>query len=358
MRHNKFISVLLALALILGSFGFVFADEDAPATTAAPADDLIAPGPDDIVILHTNDVHCGYEGYDKLVELAKGADLVVDAGDAIQGGPIGTLSKGEYITEIMNYVDYDVAGLGNHEFDYGMEQIQKIIADVAEFPYVCCNLIDLKTGEPMLEAYKIFEVKGKKVAFVGVDTPETFHKSTPTYFQDSEGNYLYSFCEGNDGQDLYDAVQKAVDEARAEGTDYVIVIGHLGQDPESAPWRSTDVAANTKGIDIFIDGHSHNVYTETVKNLEGKDVVIEQTGTKLENIGKLTIAADGTITGENIPTEGLEADAEATAFIAGVAERFNETIKAVVAKTEVDLTTKNEDGTRAVRWATCAPMRT
>ena len=353
MRNSKFIALLLALALVLGSFGFAFADDDAaapadaPETTAAPADDPAESG--DIVILHTNDIHCSYEAFDKLAALAKTADFVVDDGDAIQGGPIGTLSKGEYITEIMNEIGYDVAGLGNHEFDYGMDQVKKIIADVAEFPYVCCNLTDLKTGKPMLDAYKIFEAKGKKIAFVGVDTPETFHKSTPTYFQDADGNYIYSFCEGNDGQDLYDAVQKAVDDARAEGADYVIVLGHLGVDEESAPWRSTDVIANTTGIDALIDGHSHSVYSETVKNLEGKDVLIQQTGTKLANIGKITIAADGTITGENVPTEGLEADAEATAFVASVAERFQASVEEVVAKTDVDLTTKNEDGSRAVR---------
>ena len=238
MRNSKFIALLLALALVLGSFGFAFADEDAaapadaPETTAAPADDPVDPAPEDgepaesgdIVILHTNDVHCtNYENYAKLVELAKSADFVVDAGDAIQGGPIGALSKGEYITEIMNYVKYDVVAPGNHEFDYGMEQFKKITGEVAKFPYVCCNLVDLKTGKPMFDAYKILEAKGKKIAFVGVDTPETFHKSTPAYFQDENGKYIYSFCEGNNGQDLYDAVQKATDAARAEGADYVIV---------------------------------------------------------------------------------------------------------------------------------------
>ena len=342
MKQRKFISVLLALAMIFSSFAFAFADEDTAAVTAAPASE-------DIVILHTNDIHCGYEAFDKLAALARTADFVVDAGDAIQGGPIGTLSKGEYITEIMNGIGYDVAGLGNHEFDYGMDQIKKIVNELAEFPYVCCNLIDLKTGKPMLDAYKIFEAKGKKIAFVGVDTPETFHKSTPTYFQDEKGNYIYSFCEGNDGQDLYDAVQKAVDDARAEGADFVIVLGHLGIDEESAPWRSTDVVTNTTGIDVLIDGHSHSVYSETVKNLEGKDVLIQQTGTKLANIGKITIAADGTISGENIPTEGLEADAEATAVVAGVAERFKDLTSAVVAKSNVDLIANAEDGTRIVR---------
>jgi 2',3'-cyclic-nucleotide 2'-phosphodiesterase (5'-nucleotidase family) len=347
MRNSKFIALLLALALVLGSFGFAFADEDAPVTTAAPAEETAVS--DDIVILHTNDVHCGYEAYDKLAALAKTADFVVDDGDAIQGGPIGTLSKGEYIIEIMNYIGYDVAGIGNHEFDYGMDQFKKIAAEVAEFPYVCCNLIDLKTGEPLFDAYKILEAKGKKVAFVGVDTPETFVKSTPTYFQDENGKYIYSFCEGNDGKNLYEAVQKAVDSARKEGADYVIVLGHLGDEDESEPYRSLDVIANTTGIDAFIDGHAHHVLSKTVADKEGKDVYLQSTGTKFENIGKLTIAADGTITGENVPTEGLEADAEAAEFIASVAARFEETINTVVAKTDVDLTIANPDGTRAVR---------
>ena len=307
MKQRKFISVLLALAMILSSFAFAFADEDTAAAAAAPATD-------DIVILHLNDAHChNYADYAKLVTLAKDADLLVDNGDAIQGDVIGTLSKGEYITEIMNHVGIDVAGLGNHEFDYGMDQVKKIVNEVAEFPYVCCNLIDLKTGKPLFDAYKILEAKGKKIAFVGVDTPETFVKSTPTYFQDAEGNYIYSFCEGKEGATLYAAVQKAVDDAKAEGADYVIVVGHLGVEAESAPYRSTDVIANVSGIDAFIDGHSHTEFSETVKDKDGKDVYLQQTGCYLANIGKLTIAADGTISGENVPVEGIEADAETAA---------------------------------------------
>ena len=343
MKQRKFISVLLALAMILSSFAFAFADEDTAAAAAAPATD-------DIVILHLNDAHChNYADYAKLVTLAKDADLLVDNGDAIQGDVIGTLSKGEYITEIMNHVGIDVAGLGNHEFDYGMDQVKKIVNEVAEFPYVCCNLIDLKTGKPLFDAYKILEAKGKKIAFVGVDTPETFVKSTPTYFQDAEGNYIYSFCEGKEGATLYAAVQKAVDDAKAEGADYVIVVGHLGVEAESAPYRSTDVIANVSGIDAFIDGHSHTEFSETVKDKDGKDVYLQQTGCYLANIGKLTIAADGTISGENVPVEGIEADAETAEFIAGITEKFQTMTEEVVAKTEVNLTTKNADGSRAVR---------
>ncbi|MCR4804636.1 MAG: 5'-nucleotidase C-terminal domain-containing protein [Clostridia bacterium] len=340
MRNSKFISLLLALAMILGCFSFAFAD-----TT------VIAPAPaSDIVILHINDAHChNYADYAKLATLGKGADFLVDNGDAIQGDVIGTLSKGEYITEIMNYVGIDVAGLGNHDFDYGMDQIKKIASEVAEFPYVCCNLIDLRTGEPLFDAYKIFEVKGKKIAFVGIDTPETFIKSTPTYFQDGKGNYIYSFSEGNNGQNLYAAVQKAVDAARAEGADTVIAIGHLGVGEDSVPYRSTDVVANTTGIDAFIDGHSHTEFSENVANKEGKAVLIQQTGCYFDNIGKITVKADGTVAGELVPTAGVEADADTAAFIDTITKKFEDLTNQVVAKTEVNLTTKNEDGSRAVR---------
>lgn len=327
MRKSKFIALVFAVIMVLSCAAFAF---------AAPTED--------IVILHTNDTHCNnYENFAKVAELAKDADLVLDAGDAIQGAVIGTLSKGSYITEIMNKVGYDAAALGNHEFDYGMDQIKDIVKNQAEFPYLCCNLIDLKTGEPLFDAYKIFEVKGVKIAVVGVTTPETFVKSTPTYFQDANGNYIYGFCEGGNGQELYAAVQKAVDAAKAEGADYVIALAHLGIDEESAPWRSTDVAENVTGLDIVIDGHSHSAFTKT----EG--VVMQQTGNYLENIGKIVIKADGTISAELVAAEGLEANAEATEFIAGVTERFDALQQTVVAKTSVNLTIKDAEGKRAVR---------
>ena len=342
---KKFISLLLAAVMVLGCFGFVFADDAADGLVIAPAPTAAASN--DIVIMHTNDVHCGYLPYDKLATLAKDADLLVDAGDAIQGDVIGTLSKGEYINEIMNKLGYDVATFGNHEFDYSLDQLKKIV-DAAEFPYVSCNFVDLKTKEALFDAYKVLEVKGKKIAFVGVTTPETFVKSTPTYFQDDKGNYIYGFCEGNNGQDLYDAVQKAVDAAKKEA-DYVILLAHLGIDEESTPWTSKDVIKNVSGVDAIIDGHSHSTFAETMTDKDGKEVPAAQTGTKLENVGKLTIKEDGTITVENIATADVEADAEMTAFVAEITARFDELQKQVVAKTSVDLTTKNADGSRAVR---------
>ena len=291
---RKFLSLLLTMAMVLSLAVTVNA--------AAPKED--------ITILHTNDVHCDYEKYAKVATLHKSADLLVDAGDHVQGDVIGTLSKGEYIVDIMNYIKYDAAVPGNHEFDYGMDQFLHIAKDLAKYPYLSANFTG-KDGTPYFDAYKIFEVKGVKVAFVGVCTPETFTKSTPTYFQDANGNYIYGFCEGNNGADLYKAVQKAIDAAKAAGADYVIGLGHLGIDEQSSPWTSKEVIANTTGFDAFIDGHSHSTFSETIKDKSGKEVVFEQTGTKLANVGKIIIKADGTITHENVDLNTVEPDAEA-----------------------------------------------
>ena len=341
MRSKKLLSLLLVLAMMF-SLAVTAGAEETLVISPAPADE--------IVILHTNDVHCNYEAYDKVAALAKDADLLVDAGDAIQGGVIGTLSKGEYIVDIMNEIGYDAAVPGNHEFDYDMDQFLKLAKEKAEYPYLSANFVD-KTGKPVFDAYKLFEVDGKKVAFVGLTTPETFTKSTPTYFQDGNGNYIYGFCEGGNGQELYAAAQKAIDAAEAAGADYVIGLGHLGIDGESSPWTSKEVIANTTGFDAFIDGHSHSTFAETVKDKAGNDVAFAQTGTKLANVGKITIKADGTITCENIDLANVTADADTTAYIAGVTEKFDALQNTVVAKTEVELTINGADGKRAVRSA-------
>jgi len=329
---KKIFSVLLTLAMVLSCVAFCFADESG-----------------DIVIVHTNDAHCSnYTAYDKVATVAKDADLLVDAGDAIQGDVIGTLSKGEYLVDIMNKLGYDVATLGNHEFDYSMDRLKELVAK-ADATYVSCNLVDLATGKSLFDAYKIIEVKGKKIAFVGITTPETFVKSTPTYFQDAAGNYIYGFCEGNNGQDLYAAVQKAADAAKAEGADYIIGLAHLGTDEESSPWTVKDVAAATTGFTAFIDGHSHSTYTETITDKAGKSVLLQQTGTKLENVGKITIKADGTVASENVALADVVAEAEVTSFIADVTAKFDGLQKQVVAKSDITLSVNDANGKRAVR---------
>ena len=312
---------------------------------------MVAYAQEDIVILHTNDIHCGYLSYDKVAALAQEADLLVDAGDAIQGDVIGTLSKGGYITDIMNYLGYDLAIPGNHEFDYGMEQFLYLAEEKANFPYVAANFTSLSTGESCLKAYKTFEVHGKTVAFVGIVTPESFTKSTPAYFQDQDGQFIYSFCEGNDGQVLYDAVQAAIDSAKAAGADYVIGVAHLGVDPSSSPWTSYEVIANTHGFDAMIDGHSHSSITETVKDEMGYDVLLQQTGSKLASVGKLTIDENGHIAAKLVDISSVAPDPEATAYIASITEKFDQLQNTVVASSQVELTIYDENGQRAIRSA-------
>ena len=312
---------------------------------------MVAYAQEDIVILHTNDIHCGYLSYDKVAALAQEADLLVDAGDAIQGDVIGTLSKGGYITDIMNYLGYDLAIPGNHEFDYGMEQFLYLAGEKANFPYVAANFTSLSTGESCLKAYETFEVNGKTIAFVGIVTPESFTKSTPAYFQNQDGQFIYSFCEGNDGQDLYDAVQAAIDSAKADGADYVIGLVHLGVDPSSSPWTSYEVIANTQGFDAVIDGHSHSVMTETVTDAAGEEVLLQQTGSKLASVGTLTIDESGHISAKLVDISSVAPDPEATAYIASITEKFDQLQNTVVASSQVELTINDENGQRAIRSA-------
>ena len=341
---KKLLAVLLVACMLLA--GFAFAEE---AEVEHPA----------IVVLYTNDVHCGIEdaigyaglaAYEKAFEKLGYTVALVDNGDAIQGGPIGTLSKGEYIIDIMNEVGYDVATIGNHEFDYGMDQFMAL-REKAQFPYVSANFCDLEDN-PVLDPYVILELGDWKVAFVGASTPETFTKSTPTYFQDGEGNYIYSFCQGEEGAKLYAAVQKAVDDARAEGADYVFVLSHLGTDGSSVPYTSSDLIVNTTGIDAVLDGHSHSVWEqEIVLNAAGEEVILSSTGTKLNAVGALTIASDGSIS-TALHTESLFQDEETEAYLATVKAQYEETLNQVVATTDVALTTKDPaTGERAVRTA-------
>ena len=312
---------------------------------------------DDIVVLYTNDVHCavdsniGYAGLaaykaDKLKETKN--VVLVDAGDAVQGDTVGALSKGEYIVDIMNAVGYDVAVPGNHEFDYGMDQFNKLV-EQAKAKYVCSNFVDTKTGKTVLDPYVIKDLGGKKVAFVGIDTPESITKSTPAYFQDDKGNYIYGFCNDKTGAKLYNAVQTAVDAAKKDGADYVIAVGHLGIDDQSKPWTSREVIAKTSGIDAFIDGHSHStVASETVKNKDGKDVVLSQTGSKLKAIGELIITPDGKIS-TSLITDYTAKEAKVQSLIKSINEKISTVTSKVIGKSEVLLKTTGDDGKRAVR---------
>lgn len=296
----------------------------------------------DVTILYTNDVHTYIDNkspkptYAAIAALKKSIEdtgrdvLLVDAGDHIQGTAYGSMDDGATIIELMNEAGYDLATPGNHEFDYGMDRAKAVIQE-ADFPYVSCNWVDLRTGFNVLPSVKFFFVGGRKIAFVGVTTPETFTKSTPAYFMnDAQTRYIYDILGGEDGQKLYDAVQKAIDKAEFWGADTIIGLGHLGVDPSSSPWTSEEVIAHTHGFIAFIDGHSHTVMAnKQVTDASGKAVTLTQTGSYFKNIGKMTVGADGTITTELIDTyEGLDAAVAATAsnWISAVDDMLGEEI--------------------------------
>ena len=336
MRKFRILALMLVLIMVLAGCG------TGNSTPAAK----------DIVILYTNDAHCGIEdgmGYQglsaaKRALLAAGNKvLLVDNGDAVQGDTIGTLSKGEYIIDIMNMLGYDVATPGNHEFDYGMDQFNKLV-EKADFDYISCNFVD-KDGNPVLKPYVIKEADGVKISFVGISTPKTITTSTPTYFQDGNGNYIYGFMQDDTGEKLYTAVQSAVDAARKEGAKYVIAMAHLGIEADCQPWTSSDVIVNTSGIDVVLDGHSHSTIAgDIVKNKEGKDVILTSTGTKLANIGCLTITADGKLSTALINDDGMGDT------IAEIKSGYEEIVNTVVASTKVELTVNDPvSGERMVR---------
>lgn len=296
----------------------------------------------DVTILYTNDVHTYIDNkspkptYAAIAALKKSIEdtgrdvLLVDAGDHIQGTAYGSMDDGATIIELMNEAGYDLATPGNHEFDYGMARAKAVLRE-ADFPYVSCNWVDLRTGFNVLPSVKFFFVGGRKIAFVGVTTPETFTKSTPAYFMnDAQTKYIYDILGGEDGQKLYDAVQKAIDKAEFWGADTIIGLGHLGVDPSSSPWTSEEVIAHTHGFTAFIDGHSHTVMAnKQVTDASGKAVTLTQTGSYFKNIGKMTVGADGTITTELIDTyEGLDAAVAATAsnWISAVDDMLGEEI--------------------------------
>ncbi|MCI5699402.1 MAG: bifunctional metallophosphatase/5'-nucleotidase [Lachnospiraceae bacterium] len=305
-----------------------------------------------LTILYTNDVHTYINkslSYATISAIKKEYEdtgenvLLVDAGDHIQGTAYGSLDSGKTIIDLMNAADYDLATLGNHEFDYGMNRTMEVIEE-ADFPYVSCNFYSLERKENVLDSYEMFDIDGNKVAFVGITTPESFTKSTPAYFMNEDRTeYIYDILGGEDGQLLYDTVQTAIDEAHAEGADYVIALGHLGIDPSSKPWTSEEVIANTTGLDAFIDGHSHStIPMKEVEDEEGNPVVLTQTGYYFSGIGKMTINGSD-ITAELITEYEGEGDAAVEAIQNQWIENVDTQLGRKIAFSEINFTVNNPE---------------
>ena len=305
----------------------------------------------EVTILYTNDVHTyidkqapqlTYAAIAALKQSYQNAGkkvLLVDAGDHVQGTAYGSMDQGASIIQLMNAAGYDAATPGNHEFDYGMDRAKELMRD-ADFPYLSCNWVDLRTNLRVLPEIKVFVRGGVRIAFVGITTPETFTKSTPAYFMNkAQTKYIYDILGGEDGQKLYSAVQKAVDKAKCLA-DVVIGLGHLGVDPSSSPWTSEEVIAHTTGFDAFIDGHSHTVMeNKQVADASGRLVTLTQTGSYFANVGEMTIAPDGTISTRLVSTydqEDVAVAAEQAAWVNTVDDMLGE--KIAVADTEFYIT--------------------
>ena len=347
------LSIALATTMLAGCGGQASAPE---ADQSEQAESVVQ---QDIVVLFTNDVHCsidgdiGYAGLaayrDRILERTDNVTLV-DIGDATQGNVLGTISEGQVIIDIMNEVGYDLAVPGNHDFDYGMPRLGALISN-AQADYLACNITYTGSGINQLSAiepYKIIEYDNIKVAFIGIVTPLSTTSSSPAYFMEN-GEYVYDFAGENGGIDLFNCVQGYVDECREAGADYVVALAHLGDMEESAPMSSLDLIHNTEGIDVVLDAHAHNIIPcQIEENLVGDEVLLASTGAKLENIGQLTITAEGEMTVGLISGYPYK-NSDVESFVERESSTYQSKLGEVVATSDTPLTISNESGIRLVR---------
>ena len=305
-----------------------------------------------IVILYENDVHCGIDGYTKIAGLRDAINqsdtayaAAVCCGDFLQGNTTGAISKGQYIADIMKLMDYHALTLGNHEFDYGVPRMLQLLEQVGT-PVTCANLSEAGEPQPIFAPYVIHQYGNKKVAYVGVCTPETMILEGYSFY-DTNGILLYDLKP----KTFYELVQQAVDAARAEGADYVVLLSHVGETPQSMGFSSHRLVNNTRGIDVVLDGHSHEIFENVkVANLDGKEITVTQTGTQIANVGKLLITPDGRfitklIKSGDIPYE----NAKVTAAIDSIHKMVKAVTSTKVAHSDYTLVVSDENDQWIVR---------
>ena len=282
-----------------------------------------------IVVVYENDPHCQMDGYAKFAgirdAIADTADVVtVSSGDFLQGGAMGSISRGGYVVALMNAVGYDVVTLGNHEFDYKIPRLMEL-SDSLDAVIVCANLVQKGTSTPLFKPYILKQVGSKKIAFVGVLTPQTLVGESYAFTDDSL-------------KTLYDIPADSI----------FNLVAHLGFVP---PVSSLEVVQNTVGIDVVLDGHSHSIIDgEFVVNANGDSVLVSQTGTKFQNVGMLDITREGKFRSRLIPTDSVFALNEKVAAVHDSLRALADVdLQNVVANTKFELTINGDDGKRLVR---------
>lgn len=325
MKLRKCTSFLLAVVMLVSMCVTAGAQEPA----AGEMDGCV-------VVMHTNDVHGAIDGYAKVAALKKSYEargayvLLMDAGDFAQGDPAVSESEGAAAVELMNLTGYDLAVPGNHEFDYGYNRLCAL-AEEAEFPLAAANV--RYQGQAAFPAYEIFTApSGTKIGVLGLTTPETATKAHPAKIQ---GVTFLS------GQALINCAREQVAALERAGCDYIICLGHLGIDAASAPNRSVDLLEQVEGIDCFIDGHSHSTQADIAAVAPGGTVngtELTSAGTKLEEVGVITISPDGTASAQTVALADLQdADQAVADRAAAIQKEIDDEYGTVFAKTEVEL---------------------
>jgi len=306
-----------------------------------------------VVILYENDVHCSVEGYSKLLAMKKELSEhyryvgVVSGGDFVQGGTLGAVSKGEYIINLMNKVGYDAIALGNHEFDYQLPRLIEL-QEMSDTKFLSCNFTKIEEDTSYFEPYTIVSYGNVDIAYIGITTPETITSAYPSQFKNDNGEIIYTFNEDK----LYEVVQANIDAVEDAGADYVIALSHIGYSEAEELFDITDIIQNTDGFDVVLDAHAHLVMEELfIKDKSGDEVLISSTGTKFENIGKLTITDDGFDT-ELIETAAYEkTDSGMDDYIAQINESYAELGNRKIGESRVNLITHDKNENRLVRIA-------
>ena len=341
---KRFLSILLCLSMLLSLLTFASCsnqnDPSDNSGTNPPAAET-----ESIAILYENDVHCVVDGYSKLAAMKSELKGVYDhvgvvsSGDFAQGGTLGAVSKGEYIVNLMNKVGYDAIALGNHEFDYQLEQLARL-NNLSNTKFLSCNFTKIGEDKPCFDSYTIVSYGDVEIAYIGITTPHTISSSVPPQFKDENGELLYSFGESQ----LCSIVQDNIDEALEAGADYVIALSHIGYDKSGKLFDITDIIENTDGLDVVLDAHAHVVIEEEIlKDKSGDDVLLSSTGMKFEYIGKLTITEDGLNT-ELVETATYEkTDATVDAYLSEIYESYAELGNRVIGQSTVTLNTHDGD---------------